>query len=302
MQRGVTTAAARPARARRFASACGTSLLAPAWLHTAATGAAIVGAERADTCGPAEPAMARCRRRLGQLQAPEGACRSDPTLLSRLPHARTRAPDLALQTAERSSRARNWRSKETMRSAALSTSPSPHPIRDFEYILRKLSKCLHIYAADTGKCGLGIFTAIPRKQGEPIIVDLDGDYYDQVLSYRDLTELGIDIEKTLQVGPDAYKLPTGSLEDLTNHSCNPNTGIRLTSRGTIVVALRDINALEELTYDYSTYLRNPYEKMQCMCGADNCRGLIGSFDSLPSDLKSRYLELDIVGDFVKDQS
>jgi hypothetical protein len=303
VKRSVTTAADGPARARQIFSVSGTSLLSPASLLTDAPGADIVGDKHADTCGPAERAMTRCHRSLGLLQAPEGACRSNQALVRRLSHARTRhAPHLSMQTGERSSRDRNWRSKGTMRSAALTTSLTPHPIRDFEYTLRKLSKCLHIYAADTGKCGLGIFTATPRKEGEHIIVDFDGDYYDQVLSYRDLTEFGIDIEKTLQVGLDAYKLPTGSLEDLTNHSCNPNTGIRLISRGTVVVALRDINAHEELTYDYSTYLRNPYETMECMCGSDNCRGLIGSFDTLPYDLRNKYLKLDIVGDFVKDQS
>jgi hypothetical protein len=195
---------------------------------------------------------------------------------------------------------RNWRSEGTMRSAALSISQSQRSIRDFGYTLRKLKKCLHIYAADTGTCGLGIFTAKSWKEGESIIVDLDGDYYEQVLSYSELESMGINLGSTLQVGIDAYKLPTGSLEDFTNHSCSPNTGIKLISRGTVVVALRDIEAHEELTYDYSTYLRNPYEKMQCMCGVDNCRGIVGNFEMLPDHLKEKYLRLDIVGDFVKE--
>jgi uncharacterized protein len=185
-----------------------------------------------------------------------------------------------------------------MRSAALSISPGRRHIRDFDYTLRKLKKCLHIYAADTDRCGLGIFTAKPWHAGETIIVDLDGDYYEQVLSYQELQESGIDIGTTLQVGLDAYKLPTGSLEDFTNHSCDPNTGIRLISRGTVVLALREIAPHEELTYDYSTYLRNPYEKMECLCGAANCRGVVGNFETLPDDLQARYLSLDIVGSFV----
>jgi len=189
-----------------------------------------------------------------------------------------------------------------MRSCALSIYPTRRPIRDFRYTLRKLKKCLHIYVADTGACGLGIFTAKPWKEGESIIVDLDGDYYEEVLSYSELEETGINIGSTLQVGIDAYKLPTGSLEDFTNHSCNPNTGIRLIPTGTVVVALRNIAAHEELTYDYSTYLHNPYEKMACMCHADNCRGVVGNFEMLPDHLKEKYIRLDIVGDFVKGQS
>ena len=185
-----------------------------------------------------------------------------------------------------------------MRSAVWPVAQGPHTIRDFGYTLRKLKKCLHIYAADTGDRGLGIFAAKPWREGDSIIVDLDGDYYEQVISYRELQEKGIDIGTTLQVGLDAYKLPTGSLEDFTNHSCDPNTGIKLIPRGTVVVALRDIATHEELTYDYSTYLNNPYEKMECRCGAVNCRGTIGNFATLPGHLQDKYLRLDVVGSFV----
>ena len=189
-----------------------------------------------------------------------------------------------------------------MKSATISTSLDRRQIRDFQYTFRKLRKCLYIYAADTGRCGLGIFTAKSLKKGEPVIVDLDGDYYEQVVSYGDLQECKISIDITFQVGLDAYKLPTGSLEDFTNHSCEPNTGIRLVPRGTIIIALRDIDAHEELTYDYSTYLNNSYETIDCRCGSNKCRGIIGNFETLPDDLKRKYLELGIVGDFVTERA
>lgn len=185
-----------------------------------------------------------------------------------------------------------------MRSSTLSVSLSRRSIRDFDYTLRKLKKCLYIYAADTGRYGLGIFTAKPWSKGDSILVDLDGDYYEQVMNYGELMDQGIDIGITLQVGIDAYKLPTGSLEDFTNHSCNPNTGIKLTSMGTVIIALRDIDTREELTYDYSTYLCNPYEKMQCLCGSSKCRGVVGNFEELPDDLKDKYLGLGVMGNFV----
>ena len=35
----------------------------------------------------------------------------------------------------------------------------------FEQVRRKLSKCLGIYVADTGRCGLGIFAAKPFPAG-----------------------------------------------------------------------------------------------------------------------------------------
>jgi uncharacterized protein len=168
----------------------------------------------------------------------------------------------------------------------------------FEQVRRKLSKCVGIYVADTGRCGLGIFAAKPFPAGAAVMSDQDGDYYRNVVSYQELRRRGYDLDITLQVGLDAFKLPNGSLDDFTNHSCDPNTGIRLTGRGAIVLALRDIAAHEELTYDYSTYLNNSYERMRCLCGAANCRGLIGSFSTLPAELQRRYRALGIIGDFV----
>ncbi len=171
-------------------------------------------------------------------------------------------------------------------------------MNDFEYAYRKLSKCLYIYLGQTERRGLGIFAAKPLPAGSVVMTDHDGDYYDHVLTYRELCRRGYSLDITLQVGLDAYKLPTGSLDDFTNHSCDPNTGVRLNDQGTIIMALRDIAAHDELTYDYSTYMNNRYELLQCLCGAPNCRGLIGNFNTLPAELQRRYRALDIVGDFV----
>jgi hypothetical protein len=171
-------------------------------------------------------------------------------------------------------------------------------MNDFEYTGRKLRKCLYIYLGRTESRGVGIFAAKPFETGEIVMIDQDGDYYDDVVSYDELCRRGCGLDITLQVGLDAFKLPTGSLEDFTNHSCDPNTGIRLNEKGTIIVALRAIAPHEELTYDYSTYLNNPYETMHCHCGAPACRGVIGNFDCLPVALQRRYRALGIIGDFV----
>lgn len=169
---------------------------------------------------------------------------------------------------------------------------------DFEYAHRKLRKCLYIYIGLTERCGLGIFAARPFTAGEIVMLDEDGDYYGRVYSYPELCRRGYGLENTLQVGIDAFKLPTGNPDDFTNHSCEPNTGLRLSRRGATVVALRAIAVHEELTYDYSTYLNNPYECMPCRCGAASCRGVVGNFSTLPEPLRRKYLALGVVGDFV----
>jgi uncharacterized protein len=187
-----------------------------------------------------------------------------------------------------------------MRSAVLAPDSRECLFQECEYSLRKMRKCLDMYLSRAGPVGFGVFAAKPFARGETVMVDLDGDYYDRVVSYRELQEQGFDLSKTLQVGPDAFKLPSGSIDDFTNHSCEPNTGIRLLPEGVLILALRDIAPHEELTYDYSTYLNNPYERMTCLCGATTCRGIIGNFSVLPQHLKEKYLSLGIVGEFCKE--
>jgi len=61
-----------------------------------------------------------------------------------------------------------------------------------------------------------------------------------------------------------------------NHSCEPNLGLQ----GQVVfLSLRDIEADEELIFDYSMTDDEPYE-MKCRCGMPNCRGTITGFDWL----------------------
>jgi hypothetical protein len=168
----------------------------------------------------------------------------------------------------------------------------------FERVHRKLIKCLHLYLAETARCGIGVFAARPFRRGAPIVQDLDGDYYDTVFSYEQMTLQGYDVvQVSSQIGDDAYLLPNGNIDDFTNHSCDPNSGLRLVPGGYVMIALRDISTHEEVTYDYSTYLAGSRERFDCLCGAKRCRGVIGDFVDLPEDLQRYYLEWDVVGRF-----
>ncbi len=69
-----------------------------------------------------------------------------------------------------------------------------------------------------------------------------------------------------------------------NHSCNPNVGFR----GEITfVALRDIKAGEETSFDYATGDHDDWQ-MACRCGADHCRGIITGFDWKRPELQRKY--------------
>ena len=69
-----------------------------------------------------------------------------------------------------------------------------------------------------------------------------------------------------------------------NHSCAPNVGIR----GQIVfVALRDIRAGEELTYDWAME-ENGRDRTRCRCGARRCRRVLTGGDWKIPRLQRRY--------------
>lgn len=71
-----------------------------------------------------------------------------------------------------------------------------------------------------------------------------------------------------------------------NHSCNPNCGLK----GLFdVVAMRDIKAGEELTWDYAMSEDSNW-RMKCKCGEKNCRGIVGAYSLLPEEIRDRYRE------------
>ena len=98
----------------------------------------------------------------------------------------------------------------------------------------------------------------------------------------------------MQIGPDLYLGPSGDLDDLINHSCDPNAGLRFRGLRIDLVAIRDIDRGEEITWDYSTTLFNNPWTMRCECRSPVCRQEIGEFSQLPQWLQRRYQALDII--------
>ena len=77
---------------------------------------------------------------------------------------------------------------------------------------------------------------------------------------------------------DRYDIDGNTLKNITryiNHSCDPNCVLQTTGRAIWVVALRDIQAGEELTHRYNyEYDPERYTDFPCFCGANNCVGYI----------------------------
>lgn len=93
--------------------------------------------------------------------------------------------------------------------------------------------------------------------------------------------------RSIQVDEDLYLLSAAEPEpgDMFNHSCEPTCGLM---GATILVALRDIEPGEELTFDYATCDGSDYDEFSCLCGQPTCRGTITGADWRLPELHAKY--------------
>lgn len=134
--------------------------------------------------------------------------------------------------------------------------------------------------------GRGLFAVDKIQAGE--IVCVKGGHIFQRSRLREVAaSLGpaeIQIADDLFIGPLSDEEREGSMI-LSNHSCDPNIGVQ----GQIVfVAMRDIDAGEELTHDWATTDDDTYE-MECHCNAVNCRKVLTGQDWRKPELQEKYL-------------
>jgi SET domain-containing protein len=90
----------------------------------------------------------------------------------------------------------------------------------------------------------------------------------------------------LQIEEDLYIKPLAEeAAHYVNHSCEPNAGLA----GQIsTVALRDIEAGEEICFDYAMCDGSPYDEFSCLCGSAQCRKTISGNDWQRPELWERY--------------
>ncbi len=69
-----------------------------------------------------------------------------------------------------------------------------------------------------------------------------------------------------------------------NHSCDPNCGMH----GEMTfIAIKQINAGEELTVDYA-FIDNEDYSFECKCGSKNCRHTVTGYDWKIKELQDKY--------------
>lgn len=143
--------------------------------------------------------------------------------------------------------------------------------------------------------GKAVFAALPLAEGE-MLVEFTGRRFrsDQIPS---VMRGGGD--RFVQVTPDHYMGPSGRIDDLVNHSCAPNAGLRFTEKGVFLVAVRAIAPGEEIAWDYSTTLMESNWHMICQCRAPECRRVIGNFDSLTPDRQEWFRARNLVAPYLR---
>ncbi|CAB4939419.1 unannotated protein [freshwater metagenome] len=93
--------------------------------------------------------------------------------------------------------------------------------------------------------------------------------------------------RSLQVDEDLYLVSDETPEpaDMFNHSCEPTCGLL---GATVLVARRDIEVGEELTFDYATCDSSDYDEFPCLCGESTCRGVVTGLDWMKPELQAKY--------------
>jgi uncharacterized protein len=137
-------------------------------------------------------------------------------------------------------------------------------------------------ARDVFEGQLGVFALEPIRAGELVLV-WGGD----VVTGAELEVLtDEDRRLSVQIEEDLYLVSfVASPADRINHSCDPNAGLN----GQIaVVALRNIEAGEQVCFDYATSDSSPYDEFDCLCGSPQCRGRVTGNDWQLPELQERY--------------
>jgi hypothetical protein len=139
--------------------------------------------------------------------------------------------------------------------------------------------------AISGIAGRGLFAT--ERIGTDEIVAVKGGH---IVTTRQLSELPDPLpnsEIQIAAGLHLVALSPEEYEPVMlfiNHSCEPNVGF---AGNIVLVAMREVNAGEELTTDYALF-DDSDGQMTCHCNTASCRRVIDGRDWWRDDLQRRY--------------
>lgn len=105
----------------------------------------------------------------------------------------------------------------------------------------------------------------------------------------------------LQVDINKYIGPSGDFDDVFNHSCDPNCGLRVVGKRALLISIYEIKVGDELTFDYSTSSLETKDtwQLECKCGSWICRKIISGFQYLPEERKNYYKKLKLIPKYLE---
>lgn len=131
--------------------------------------------------------------------------------------------------------------------------------------------------------GCSVYTVVPIPKGE-LVSMWGGTIVHETQLDRSMPRF---TERVIQVDEELYLLTAEDKEpnDCFNHSCEPNLGFT----GQIgLMAMRDIKAGEQLTFDYAMSDGGPYDEFDCQCGMPTCRHKVTGNDWKRPELWLKY--------------
>lgn len=163
------------------------------------------------------------------------------------------------------------------------------------YVLDRYRRRAAMFSVGETHLGKAVFAAVAFAEGDTLL-----EFTGRRLRADKVPSLTRgDLDRFVQVTPDHYMGPSGRLDDLVNHSCDPNAGLRFTDAGVFLVALRAIAPGEEVTWDYSTTLAQSNWHMICQCRAAGCRRVIANFETLPPDRQEYFRARNLVAPYLR---
>lgn len=144
--------------------------------------------------------------------------------------------------------------------------------------------------------GWGVFAAenIPSRR---LILEFSGEI---LTSSQIPFPLPLDDDHYLQVGVDTFLGPTNDIDNLVNHSCEPNCAVYIFEQQALLCSIAAIQKDTELVFDYSTTSTDSKDiwMLPCQCGSPICRKEISGFQYLDDATKRKYKRLRIVPPYV----
>ena len=142
----------------------------------------------------------------------------------------------------------------------------------------------------------GVYTTEPIKKNEAVI-----EYIGEIIRLRVADKRQIRYEGEgnngsyiFQLEKDKYIDAThkGGLARFINHSCSPNCYTQCiqfaNSNHIVIYAKRDIEAYEELCYDYKMEYEKKEKRIRCLCGSPNCKQWLNWSEQAELELTYNY--------------